>query len=358
MSMRSIALAALACAACEGFAAPPEPLVSVLRLTSDDCFAVMTPDTPVATVLGIQDICTGPSVGPMLVGGIDFVEVVVDYGPGVEFASDVHAPAPTVELLVDGVPSDAPIMITGEERAGARAYFIATFRAPATPSLDARVIASVNPGFQTEVPIAFSIVSPQLTIDITDCAQGAPCVLLGAVGNAHVRVAVPGDVSQTVVLSATLDGVAQPEPAPPVKTDPVGGHTEHTTAIPVPAARDGAQWVIAGQLGDAVPSTVTATIQAPTIDTSLSCDPSCSIAAGDTVGLDIAAPALIRPLQALVTTRLGGVPQLVDATVALVAGADGNARGTLALVAPQAGAWTIDVTIAGYSAPTLVETVR
>ncbi len=263
-----------------------------------------------------------------------------------------------VTLLVDGVPSDAPIMITGEERAGARAYFIATFRAPATPSLDARVIAGVNPGFQTEVPVAFSIVSPQVTIDITDCAQGAPCVLLGAVGSAHVRLAVPGDVPQTIVLAATLDGVPQPDPAPPIKTDPVGGHTEHTTAIPVPAARDGAQWVIAAQLGDAVPATATATIQAPTIDSTLSCDPTCSITAGASVGLDITAPANIRPLQALVTTRLAGVPQLVDATVDLVAGADGNARGTLALVAPQAGAWTIDVTIAGYAAATLVETVH
>ena len=357
--MRSalVTIAALACAACEGFSAPPEPLVSVLRLTPNDCFALMNTDTPVSPVLGIQDVCADP-VGPMLVGGVDFVEVVVDYGPGIEFASDTHAPPPTVTFLVDGVPSDAPIMLTYEERVGARAYFIATFRAPATPSLDARVIAGVNPGFQTEVPIAFSIAPPLVTLELTDCVAGAPCVLLGAVGSAHVLVSVPGDVPQLVTLSATLDGVPQPDPSPPVKTDPVGGHTEHTTAIPVPAARDGAQWVIAGQLDGAIPSSAVATIQAPTIDSSLSCDPSCAITAGSSIGLDIAAPANIRPLQALVTTRLDGVPQLVDVTVDLVAGADGDARGTLALVAPQAGAWTIDVTIAGYAAPTLVETVH
>jgi hypothetical protein len=44
--------------------------------------------------------------------------------------------------------------------------------------------------------------------------------------------------------------------------------------------------------------------------------------------------------------------------VTLVSGADGNATGVLALDAPAAGTWTIDVTVAGYSAATIVETVR
>ena len=355
--VKRIALATLACAACEGFSTPPQPIVSVLRRTPAGCFALMTPDAPVDPVLGVQDLCTEGDP-PTLFGGIDFVEAVIDYGPDVEFANDTHAPPPTVTFLVDGMPSDTTITLTDEQRVGARAYFLATFLTPATPSLDARLVAGVNPGFQTEVPDTFAIVSPPVSLAITDCGTSGPCVLVGAVGSAHVQVAVPGTVPQTVTLVAALNGVPLPAPSPPVITAPSGDHTEITTAIPVPAAPGGSLWVITAELGPSMSTSGAIMIGAPVIDSALSCAPTCSIAAGDPVGLAIAAPGEIRPLQALVSTTLDGVPQLVNATVDLVTMADGNAHGSLALVAPQAGTWAIDVSIAGYPAPTLVETVH
>jgi hypothetical protein len=116
--------------------------------------------------------------------------------------------------------------------------------------------------------------------------------------------------------------------------------------------------VISAQLGGGTPTTATATIHGPTIASSLSCDPTCNLAQGNAVGLAIVAASEIRPLQALVSTRLDGVPQLVNVVVTLVTMADGTADGALALVAPQPGTWSIDVSIAGYPAPSIVQTVR
>jgi hypothetical protein len=344
-------------AGCEGLTSIPHPTVTVLKKTEADCFAVMTPD-PVSPTLNVPALCPDPEP-PRLLGGDDRVEVVIDYGPDVDFAGASAAPKPNVTVTVDGTVSDVPIEISQEHRVGGRVYFIATFLAPKTPSIDMQVTAGVDAEFQTTVPTVFTIIIPPVSLSLLECVMGQPCQLTGATGSAHIKVSVQGTEPQTVLVHTLLDSQPQPEVLP-VMTDIAPAHTEHTTAIPVPAARDGAQWVISAQIGAEPPANVIATIVAPTITSALSCGGSCALAHGTgSVGLSIVAPGLIRPLQALVSTSLNGVPQLVAAPVALTPDATDHANGLLAVPIPNtAGSWQVDVSVGGYSAPAIVTTIQ
>lgn len=341
-------LLVLACVGCGGgISSEPQPIVSVLK-QDGDCFALMTESSPVAPTLGIAGTCTY-AVEPRLFAGVDVVEVVVDYGPDVPFDGTTVAPTPEVVVTVDGATSDVPVAISDEYRVGERAYFVATFHAPAETSANLRISAGVNAGFRTLVPDVFATVAPPVSLTLLDCPQGTACDLAGAVGSAHLLVTVPGQVSQVVTISGALDGVADPAPLVTVHTQPVMGHTEDITAVPVPAAPDGTVWTLSAHLGDAQPAKVQATLREPPLDLRFTCAPSCSIGRGDPVGIDILAPAQIHPLQALVDTRIDGVPQLVGVPVTLVPHTDGSAVGTLALTAPTtAGTWEILATVAGY----------
>jgi hypothetical protein len=343
---------------CEGLTSIPHPSVVVLKRTEADCFAVMTGDR-VAPELNVPALCPDP-VPPRLYGGDDRVEVVIDYGPDVDFAGASAAPKPNVMVTVDGAVTDEPIEISQEHRVGGRVYFIATFLTPKTPSIDMQVTAGVDAEFQTTVSTVFTIVIPSVSLSLLECIAGQACVLTGATGNAHVRVSVLGTEPQTVLVHTLLDSQPLPDTLPPVITDMAQGHTEHTTAIPVPPARDGAQWLISAQIGAEPPTNVIATIQAPAITSTLSCGNSCALVHGaGSVGLAIVAPGLIHPLQALVDTSLNGVPQLVAAPVTLVVDAVGHANGLLAVPIPStAGSWQVDVSVGGYSASSIVTTVQ
>jgi hypothetical protein len=346
------------CAACEGgLSSDAQPIVSVLKLDGN-CFALMTPDTPIAPVLGIAATCSY-ALEPRLFAGVDSVQVVVDYGPDVTFAGTTTAPPPSVTVTVDGVVSETPIEITDELRVGGRAYFIATFHAPPELSKDVRIAAGVNAGFQAIVPTVFETIAPPVAMSLVECPPGPPCELAGSVGSVHAQIAIVGQVPQQVAIHSSIDGVPQPDPVPPVTTQVALGRTEATVAIPVPNAPDESIWELRAQLGESPPVLVTAVVRAPAIASELSCAPSCNLGTGDPVGLEITAPSEIRPLQALVTTRLDGVPQLVAAPVALVPIAGDTAQGLLGLDAPPSpGTWQIDVTVAGYSAPAIVTTVQ
>jgi hypothetical protein len=356
MIQRALSLVLLL-AGCEiGVSSAPQPSVSVLK-RDGDCFALMTAGTPVAPALGVHGVC-GYRADPRVLAGIDLVQLVIDYGAEVTFEGTVAAPPPTITITVDGLISDQPIELSPEQRAGGRAYFIATFRAPRTPSANMRVEVGVNPGFHTLVPDVFAVVAPRVELALVDCPLGIDCAYEGAVGAANVYIAVLGEVPQVVKLRSALDGVAQPDPVPPLVTQVFGGHTAGTSAIPVPTAPEGTLWTITAQIGDAPPSAVTATIHAPAIAAQLSCGPTCALDRDEPVGLEITAPAAIQQRQALVTTRLDGVPQLVAAPVTLVALTDGAATGLLGLRAPTSpGTWQIDVSVAGYLAPAVVTTI-
>ena len=257
-------------AGCEGLTSLPEPSVSVLRQTEGGCFALMN-DTPVASVLGVPGTCLGPPTQPQLFGGADNVEVVIDYGPDVDFAGSTSSPVPTVDITVDGKTVDQQIDISAEHRVGGRAYYIATFVAPPTPSIDMQITAGVDADFQTVVPTIFTIVLPPVTLELLDCVGIQACQLMGSVGSAHIKVSVLGEVPQTVLIHTLLDGFMLPDTLPPITTEISAGHTEHTTAIPVPAAHDNDVWEITAQLGAQLPTSVLVTIVPPTITTALSC---------------------------------------------------------------------------------------
>jgi hypothetical protein len=348
-------LAALAAGACtSGITHDAQPFVSVLK-RDGDCFALMAGD-PLDPTLRLPNC--GYKAERRLRAGIDSVQVVIDYGPDVPFSGTTVAPRPTVTLTIDGVASDTPIEISDERRVGSRAFFIATFRAPATLSSNVRLSAGVNAGFHTEVPDVLTTVAPQVQLALLECPL-ALCELAGGVGNAHVSISVPGDVPQLVTIRSELDGVPQPDPSPPVLTIVAEGHTQVTAGIPVPIAPDDTVWTISAQLGEAPRSEVFAVIRPPALITRLTCGSTCALASGDAVGLEIIAPANIRTLEAFVTTRMAGVPQLVSVRVPLEPRSDGTALGLISLTAPDgAGAWQIDVTVAGYPAPTLVTPVQ
>ena len=359
---RTLVMIAALCAGCEGLSSTPEPVVSVLKQIDGGagapgaCFALMTPDTPIDPELGIKTTCA-MTTSPQFLAGDDLLEVVVDYGPEVEFDDSTQAPPPAIAVAIDGAQADVPVDLTSG-RVDTRAFFVGTFRAPAQPSRDVRISAAVNPGFATEVPVVFENLTPPVAIELAECPGGTGCTLQGAVGSAHFRLLVPGAVPQTVALHATLDGAPLGDPVAPVTTHPQDTDTEADVALAVPAAHDGAQWVVSAQLGDNAPANLTTTIQAPAIQTALSCGTSCSLAPGDAVGLTITAPAGIAPLQAIIDTTLDGVPQLVAAPVTLVPAAGGTATGALALHAPAAGSWQIDASVAGYAAPAIVTAIQ
>ena len=343
--------------ACQGLTSSPEPSVSVLVRSKDACFALMNVDTPVSRDLGRADLC-GYDAGYQMLAGIDQIMVVIDYGPDVEFSDTTAAPAPTLSVVIDGEPAALAVTMSDQQRVGTRAYFLATFGVPDTPSNDVRIGAGVNAGFDTELPDVFQIVPPTVSIALLDCAAGMPCELTGAVGSVHVSVSVFGDVPETIAIHSAIDGAPQPDTVPPLVTQPGMGNTTAIAAMPTPAAPDGATLAITAQLAGALPATASATVRAPAIASDLSCGTTCSLSAGDPVGLEVRAPAAIHPLQALVTTTLDGVPQLVAVPVTLVPMADGSAIAELALTAPSAGTWQIDSSVAGYPAPAIVTTVK
>jgi len=352
-----VALAGLS--ACEsGITADAQPIVSVLK-QDGDCFALMTDDTPISPTLGVSGTCNYKG-SPRLLAGLDLIEVVIDYGEDVDFGGTATAPTPDVAVTVDGVRSDVPVEISNELRVGGRAYFIATFFAPTEISFDVRIAVGVNSGFQTIVPLVFTTISPPVSLALFECPQGTVCEVPGAVGSVHISLAVPGNVPQSIVIHSLLDGVPQPDPIPPVKTAPTQGRTEAVTAIPVPAARDFTQWTIRAQLGESTPVQVFATIRAPELHALLTCPSGCSTLGPDEpAGLTIVAPAQIRPLEARVDTLLDGVPQIVAAPVEMIQHADGTSQGLLALRSPPTtGQWQINVTVAGYPAPSIVTTIQ
>jgi hypothetical protein len=328
--------------ACEGLTTAPQPALSALKKMPEGCFALMTPSQPIAAALSVYGTCNYQA-DPTLMAGVDTAVIVVDYGPDVEFDTTTDVPPPAITVSIDGIVADVPVAVSDVQRAGTRAYFLATVTAPLALSNDVRFSAEVNPGFRGTLAQPFALVAPPLNLSLAECGMSVGCELFGGVGDAHLVLDVPGSGGQPVTVHTALDGIPQPDTLP-VATSGT------TVGVPVPAAPDGATWTISAQLAVGPAPSITTTLRAPSITTKLSCAPNCSLAPGDQIGLSVVAPLAIHATQALVTTRLDGVPQLVGEPVALD-------PGLLALTVPGHGTWTIDVTVAGYSAPAIVQTI-
>jgi hypothetical protein len=334
----------LSLCACEGLTTAPAPQLSVLKRMPEGCFAVATPDSPPAAALQLFGTCNYQA-DPTLMANVDEAVVVVDYGPDVQFDATTDVPPPVVTVTIDGAPADVPVSVGTVQRVGPRAYFEATLRAPAQLTNDLRIRAQVNAGFASDLVQPFAVVAPPLGVSLFECPDPASCELAGAVGDAHLLVSIPGDQPQQVTVRQSLAGVDDPNIVSATITPPAS-----TVALAVPAAPDGSTWTISGSLLGGTPPSVTARIVAPGITAHLSCAPTCTLAPGDRLGLQIDTPLGIHATQAFVTTRLDGVPQLVGEPVAID-------PGVLALTVPGSGAWTIDVSVAGYAAPAIVQNI-
>lgn len=333
----------LSLCACEGLTTPPAPQLSVLKRMPEGCFAVATPDSPPAAALQLFGTCSYQA-DPTLMANVDEAVVIVDYGPDVEFDTATDVPPPVVTITIDGAPADVPMRIGEVQRVGSRAYFEATLRAPSQLTSDLRISAQINAGFASELVQPFAVVAPPLGLSLFECPDPTSCELAGAVGDAHLVVSVPGDEPQQVTIRQSL-GVDDPNILMATITPP-----SSTVALAVPAAPDGSTWTVSASLLGGMPPSVTATIRAPLITAQLSCAPNCALAPGDQVGLHIYTPLGLQATQAFVTTRLNGVPELVGEPVAID-------PGLLALTVPGRGTWTIDVSVAGYAAPAIVQNV-
>jgi hypothetical protein len=351
--MKRLLLLSTLCA-CEGLTTPPTPALSALKRMPEGCFALMTPATPVAPDIHLDGTCSYQA-DPTLMAGVDEAVIVVDYGPDVEFDTTTAIPPPIVTMTVDGAVSNTPISISGAQRIGPRAYFLATLRAPEVLSQSVRIEAEVNAGFHGELDNVFSLVPAPISLAFAECPDPMACVLPGAVGDAHLQISVPGTLEQTLTVRTAVDGVEQPDSVE-VDTHTSSTTSSATVALPVPAARVGAVWTVSAQLAVGPAPSITAAIQSPAVTMQLSCAPNCSLAPAESVGLAIFAPVGVRADQALITTRLDGVPQLVGEPVQLIQDASGTS-GLVSLTVPSHGTWTIDATVAGYSAPAIVQTI-
>ena len=346
---RALLLVALL-AACEA-PAPATPIISVLK-RADACFALLTPDIAPAPVLGIPAVCADPGE-PTLAANVDLVELVIDYGPDVDFARSTSVPPPSVVVTADGKPVDVAVDLSSEQRAGTRAYFVATFRAPDVASNDVRITAGVDQGFETQVPVVFTVLPPSISFGLAECDAGMACGLTTAVGVVHATVTIPGDVSLPVAIHQAIDGSGTPDPVTSLMSVVSANRNIAEAAIPVPLA--GTSWRLVAQVGRGESAPIAIALARPVILATLSCGASCVLAPGTEVGLAITAPAGIQAVAAHVTTRLDGVPQLVDQPVAIEA--DGTGLATL--VAPsRTGAWQIDVTVAGFAATTITALIQ
>ena len=202
--MKKYALLIAMLCGCEGLTTPPQPALSVLKRMPEGCFALMTPDAPPADALHLYGLCSYQA-DATLMANVDEAVVVIDYGPDVEFDATSAVPPPVVTVTIDGAPADVVVTVGDVQRAGSRAFFEATLRAPAQLSSDVRISASVNAGFAASVEQPFAIVAPPVGLSLAECPDPASCELAGAVGDAHLVIAIPGDLPQSVVIHSQID---------------------------------------------------------------------------------------------------------------------------------------------------------
>lgn len=354
----------VALGACESPPATPLSRVSVLRYDPAlKCYANMTgTDAPVDPALKAPNMCPASAPDTVILAGIDRLAVLVDYGPGIEFEPTATVPAPTVVVSVDGQSSSVAIQVSPVQFApGGRAYFLATFSAPSTPSTNVGVAVSVAPGFSFTVPTRFEIRAAKPTIAVTGCPAPGPCTVTAGVGAAQLTVTAPGAVPQQIAFRSLVDGIEQPDTIPAVLTKAAGDHTEGVANFPVPIAAAGSTWVIEADLGPERSSTAAMTLAAPKITAVLACKEPCTFSQGASTAVTVTAPKAIRATQAAITAGLDGVPQVTGATINLssVDVTAGTVFGQLPLSAPtKPGLWSIDVSVAGYHAQTILVPVQ
>ncbi|HEY4238348.1 MAG TPA: hypothetical protein VGM88_00955 [Kofleriaceae bacterium] len=344
----------------------PENLtaISVLKFDSGDgCFFRMTPEAPDPALQGVNECPNDSGVPPTLTAGVDHVEMVIDYGADVHFSdiASTSVPAPIISVSVDGVASLTPIVPIGPlPGPDHRAFFFGDFTAPTTPTTNLALTVTVAPGYAEVVPTTFTVSPAMPAITIAECPATGTCTLIAGVGVATAQVTVPGTVPQTINFRTYVNNVPQDQQSAPVQTALDGDKTSAIVSFPTPDSGANSAWRIDAILGASTAPSPVIHLTQPTITASLGCATPCTLAAGSVVNLTVTAPEGIHQTQAVTTARLDGVPTLSELDIDL-SDVDHTAHtisGALQLQAPDSpGTWTLDVSVDGYRAQTVVATI-
>lgn len=335
---------------------PAQMNIAVQKKMSAGCWATMT-DEPIASDYPLATSSCADSAPAELLSGSDHVRVIIDYN--VDFDENESAPAPTLQLLLDGVetPSAATVQATVN---GDPKFALAEFVVPSTPAQELRLSIETPSGYSGAIPTVFLLEPPPITISVAQCPTDSACELLGGTGSAQVNLSIPGTTSQSVTLSSAINGVENSPDLTVNATELGDGVVTANVPVEVPFARDGASWLLTAHLGSGNYPAPPIRLKAPTIESSIGCASPCAVKAGSSIGLTVKAPGEIQATQATVRTYVDGVPALAGVLLNLD-GKDVNADqafGTQLLTAPASGSiWQIDVNVGGYPAQTILANI-
>jgi len=209
--------------------------------------------------------------------------------------------------------------------------------------------------------VAQPVLPAMPAMPIAECPASGACTLTAGVGVATAQVTVPGTVPQTINFRTYVNNVPQDQQSAPVTTMLDGDHTSAIVSFPTPDTGANSAWRIDAILGATTAPSPVIALTPPSITASLGCATPCTLAQGSVVNLTVTAPEGIHQTQAVTTARLDSVPTLAELDITL-SDVDHTAHaisGQLQLQAPdQPGTWTLDVSVDGYQAQTVVATIQ
>ena len=337
----------------------PVVTVSALVQTAAGCFAPIGDLPGPDPVLALPGLCAAGITVPSVNAGVDPLQLIIDYG-ALDVPSTAVLPPPVATLLANGAQVGAPLssfVAVQQSGAAGHSYFTIGFHAPQVTT--DRLVVAVRAATEAAAlhRIELPLRPPVAALSIVECPAAGTCAVHGATGAVHVRVTVPGDVSEPVALAGSFGNGTPSDPIAAATTSGVLGDNHATIAVSVPAAPDGTEWRIGGTIaGVALPERALV-IQRPPITAALSCHAPCTLVHQTQVGLTVTAPLDIHQPSTTVAATLDGVPVLAPGTFEL--GTIDNDAHTVStvilLTAPSAaGTWEIDVAVDGYHQTILV----
>ncbi len=337
---------ALAVASCEP-APDLMPSVAVQKLdvvlddagdVADACWLTLASNTA-AGYAGPGALCAASQIPPCpLAGGSDRIRVVVGYD-ALGLSPGAQPPAPTITETLDGVASDAgaSVSLVPDDASN---HYVASFTAPSRQVVEMLLGVGVVPGYGYQVPTAFAVSPPAMSIGASVCNAGdcAPPDDAGtaAVGSAVVSVGIPGAVPAAVTVTTMVGGVVQPtaytvQAATPglfLLADACAGARNvpgfsGSVVIPTPVVAPGQTWKVCAQWGGSDPACIPAAgalaAPVPVLDVE-SCDAGCPTSScsvpfgGGTVVVDVTFPGTTA-MSATLISVVDGVEQLPPVTL-------------------------------------------
>jgi hypothetical protein len=282
-----------------------------------------------------------------LVGGVDRMRVVVDYG--VRFSDSAAVPAPTLRFLFDGEELPSSYDMTKTVRDDGRILASRELTVPARVATSVQLVVSASETYEATVS-DLTVSAVPARFSLVGCAV-SPCDRAANVGTLPVYVETAQDDPRTqAVVTTWLNGVSQPD-VTTVDLAAVGGGVRAATAyLPVPD-HSGALWTIGARLGDFALPSQDVRLNTPALTLGVqNCDaPSgrCALGAGTTAVVVVTAPLEIFAHQATITSILNGVREIDGVPVDLSEVVGPSRVGVLALKVPGAAGdtWQLRATV-------------